>query len=36
MVGRDAELKHLSDAFEDVIADETLSRITIVGDAGIG
>ena len=32
MVGRDAELKRLSDAFEDVIADETLSRITIVGD----
>ena len=36
MVGRDAELKRLTDAFEDVIEDETLSRITIVGDAGIG
>jgi len=36
MVGRDAELRRLSDAFEDVIADETLSRITLVGDAGIG
>ncbi|MEO8937679.1 MAG: adenylate/guanylate cyclase domain-containing protein [Burkholderiaceae bacterium] len=36
MVGREAELKRLTDAFEDVIADETLSQITIVGDAGIG
>lgn len=35
MVGRDAELKRLSDAFEDVIAENTLSLITIV-DAGIG
>ncbi len=33
MVGRDAEMKRLTDAFEDVIADRTLSRITIVGDA---
>ena len=36
MIGRDAELRRLSDAFEDVVADRTLSRITIVGDAGIG
>ena len=36
MVGREAEMRRLADAFEDVIADETLSRITIVGDAGIG
>ncbi len=36
MVGRDVELKRLTDAFEDAIADSTLSLITIVGDAGIG
>ena len=36
MIGRDAELKRLTDAFEDVVEDATLSRITIVGDAGIG
>lgn len=36
MVGRDVELKRLTDAFEDAIADSTLSLITVVGDAGIG
>ena len=36
MVGRDVELKRLTDAIEDAIADSTLSLITIVGDAGIG
>ncbi len=36
MVGRDVELKRLTDAFEDAIADSALSLITVVGDAGIG
>jgi hypothetical protein len=36
MVGREAERSRLADAFEDVIADASLSQITSIGDAGIG
>lgn len=36
MVGRDAELQRLQDAFEGVVEDRLLAAVTVVGDAGLG
>jgi predicted ATPase/class 3 adenylate cyclase len=36
MVGRDLELRRLTDALEDTIADSMLTLLSVVGDAGIG
>ena len=36
MVGRDAELRRLTDAFEGVCDDGRLALVTVVGDAGLG
>ena len=36
MVGREAELKHLQEAFETVMEDGELQMVTVTGDAGVG
>ena len=36
MVGRDLEMRRLTNAFEDTIADSMLTLISVVGDAGLG
>jgi class 3 adenylate cyclase/tetratricopeptide (TPR) repeat protein len=36
MIGRDAELAKLTDAFEGVVEDQTLAIATVVADAGFG
>jgi ABC-type oligopeptide transport system substrate-binding subunit len=36
MVGREAELKHLRDAFHTAMEDRELQVVTVVGEAGVG
>ena len=36
MVGRDAELKRLTETFENVCDDGKLALVTVIGDAGLG
>ena len=36
MVGRDAELRRLQEAFDGVVEDNLLAAVTVVGEAGLG